>query len=157
MTRRSRSNDPLLFVIAREYRDVPLVYAVVASVLVVLLCEVGAPIWAQSSKPSTHINWPVLFLPFIEVLGWLLGGTILISGLVGFAMRRYQQPTDRHRFEQQSGVESLRRLSWQEFERLLGEVYRRHGYEVRQRGGPVADGGADLELRNGDEKLLVQA
>jgi restriction system protein len=57
----------------------------------------------------------------------------------------------------QSGVDSIRRLSWQEFERLLGEVYRRHGYEVIQRGGPVADGGADLELHKGDEKLLVQA
>lgn len=135
----------------------PLVYAVVASVLVVLFCEVGVPIWAQSSKPSTPINWPVLFLPFIQLLGWLFGGTILISGLIGFTMRRYQQRTDRLRFEQQSGVESLRRLSWQEFERLLGEVYRRQGYEVRQRGGPGADGGADLELHKGDEKLLVQA
>ena len=54
-------------------------------------------------------------------------------------------------------MESVRRLSWQEFERLLGEFYRRQGYDVRQRGGPVADGGADLELHKGDEKLLVQA
>src|SRR5207248_8589634 len=42
-------------------------------------------------------------------------------------------------------------------ERLLGEFYRRQGYEVRQRGGPLADGGVDLELHKDDEKLLIQA
>jgi restriction system protein len=157
MTRRSRSTDPLVFVIARQYRDVPLVYAVVTSVLIVLLCEVGAPIWAHSSKSTGQINWPLLALPFVQLIGWLFGGAILVYGVYGLATRKYQQRVDRRRFEEQSGVESLRRLSWQEFERLLGEFYRLQGYEVIPRGGPTADGGADLELHKGDEKLLVQA
>jgi restriction system protein len=157
MTRRSRSTDSPLLDIAREYRDIPLVYAVVTSGLVLLVCEVGVPIWAHSSKPSGLVNWPLLAMPFFQVLGWLLGGAILIYGVYGFALRLFHQRTDRRRFDEQSGVESLRRLSWQEFERLLGEFYRRQGYEVTLRGGPGADGGADLELHKGDEKLLVQA
>jgi restriction system protein len=157
MTRRSRSTGSPLLDIAREYRDIPLVYAVVASGLVVLACEVVVPIWAHSSKPSELINWPLLAMPFFQVLGWLLGGAILVYGVYGFALRQYHQRTDRRRFDEQSGVESLRRLSWQEYERLLGEFYRLQGYEVIPRGGPRADGGVDLELHKGDEKVLVQA
>jgi restriction system protein len=96
-------------------------------------------------------------MPFLQVLGWLLGGAILVYGVYGFAVMQYHQRTDRRRFDEQSGVESLRRLSWQEFERLLGESYRLQGYEVIPRGGPRADGGVDLELHKGDEKVLVQA
>jgi restriction system protein len=93
----------------------------------------------------------------VQIFGGILAGAILLNALVGAWTRWYQRRTDRTRFDTQSGIDSIRRLSWQEFERLLSEVYRRQGYEVRQRGGPVADGGADLELHKGDEKLLVQA
>ena len=54
------------------------------------------------------------------------------------------------------GIESIRKLSWREFEELVGEAYRRKGYNVTEAGGGGADGGVDLVLKRGDEKLLVQ-
>lgn len=46
-------------------------------------------------------------------------------------------------------------VSWREFETLVGESYRRQGYEVAETKGG-ADGGVDLVLRRGNERVLVQ-
>ncbi|MEO8346422.1 MAG: restriction endonuclease [Betaproteobacteria bacterium] len=47
-------------------------------------------------------------------------------------------------------------MSWQEFEQLVAEAYRRQGYRVNVRGGAGADGGIDVELRAKDKTLVVQ-
>lgn len=59
-------------------------------------------------------------------------------------------------FNHQKGIETIRNLSWDKFEELVGEAYRRKGYNVTETGGGGADGGVDLILRKGGEKLLVQ-
>jgi restriction system protein len=51
---------------------------------------------------------------------------------------------------------SLNRMSWREFEMLVGEAFRLQGYKVSERGGGGADGGVDLVLRKGTETHLVQ-
>src|SRR5438270_759825 len=158
MSRRSRgASGSDLIDTAAVFLGLPLVYSIVAAAFVVLLCEVVAPLAAPSYPKTGQLNFAVMFLPFIQILGGIFAVLILLFGLVGAGARWFERRGDRARFDGQTGVDSLRRLSWQEFERLLGEVYRRQGYEVRQRGGPIADGGADLELHKGDEKLLVQA
>jgi len=58
--------------------------------------------------------------------------------------------------EGQKGIESIRALSWLEFEHLVGEAYRRQGYSVEETGGGGADGGVDLLLRKSSEKTVVQ-
>lgn len=50
----------------------------------------------------------------------------------------------------------LNGMSWQEFEMLVGEAYRRKGYAVSETGGGGADGGVDLVLKKDGEKYLVQ-
>lgn len=47
-------------------------------------------------------------------------------------------------------------LSWQQFERLVGEGFREQGYQVVETGGGGADGGIDLVLKKGHETFLVQ-
>lgn len=51
---------------------------------------------------------------------------------------------------------ALNAMSWQQFEALVGEAFRRKGYSVRETGGGGADGGVDLVLKKGDESFLVQ-
>jgi restriction system protein len=58
--------------------------------------------------------------------------------------------------ESQKGIESIRSISWQHFEELVGEAFRRKGYHVTETGGGGADGGVDLVLRKGGETFLVQ-
>jgi restriction system protein len=58
--------------------------------------------------------------------------------------------------DQQTGIDSIRAMSWSDFERLVGEAYRRQGYAVLQEtGGGGPDGGIDLVLLK-DGKHVVQ-
>jgi restriction system protein len=47
-------------------------------------------------------------------------------------------------------------MTWHEFEMLVGEAFRRHGYAVEETGGHGADGGVDLVLSKEGQRLLVQ-
>jgi len=51
---------------------------------------------------------------------------------------------------------ALRRMSWQDFELLVGEAFRMKGYSVIETGGGGADGGIDLVLKKNGEVFLVQ-
>lgn len=51
---------------------------------------------------------------------------------------------------------SLESLSWQEFELLSGELFRRQGYTVQMCSGDGADGGVDLRLQKDGLSTLVQ-
>ena len=55
-----------------------------------------------------------------------------------------------------SSAAVLNGMTWQEFEMLVGESFRRRGYAVTETGGGGADGGVDLVLRKDGEKFLVQ-
>lgn len=50
----------------------------------------------------------------------------------------------------------LAAISWQDFELLVGEAYRRKGFAVQELGGEGPDGGIDLVLRRDGEKVFVQ-
>jgi len=55
-----------------------------------------------------------------------------------------------------SNATALNEMSWQEFEMLVGEAFRRRGYSVVENGGGGADGGVDLVLTREGERFLVQ-
>lgn len=50
------------------------------------------------------------------------------------------------------GIEGM---NWREFEFLVGEAFRRQGYQVVETGGRAAKDGADLVLRKDRETFLV--
>ena len=64
--------------------------------------------------------------------------------------------SSRKLLDNQKSLDSIRSLDWQQFERLVGEAFRRQGYSVEETGGGGADGGVDLMLRKGSEKTVVQ-
>ena len=49
--------------------------------------------------------------------------------------------------ENQTGLDSIKNLSWRQFEELVGEVFRRQGYLVLENPSEGADGRIDLRLR----------
>ena len=51
---------------------------------------------------------------------------------------------------------SVQDLTWQQFERLTGEAFRRRGFQVTENTSLGADGGIDLVLYKNGEKYLVQ-
>jgi restriction system protein len=62
----------------------------------------------------------------------------------------------RRLLDRQSGLDSIREMSWRQFEMLCGETFRRKGYAVEETGLGGADGGVDLILWKGEERVLVQ-
>lgn len=58
--------------------------------------------------------------------------------------------------ETRSGLDSLRGISWRQFELLVGESFRRRGYSVEENGGGGKDGGIDLIVRKDGRRELVQ-
>lgn len=53
-------------------------------------------------------------------------------------------------------VAVLNEMGWAEFEMLVGEHFRRQGFQVSRQGGNGPDGGVDLVLKNKSEIYLVQ-
>lgn len=82
-------------------------------------------------------------------------GTIFAASLLfGWAFVQIQARDRRHLLEWTS---DLRLLDGEEFEWLVGEVFRREGWTVRERGRQDApDGNVDLELIRPGERRLVQ-
>jgi restriction system protein len=88
----------------------------------------------------------------IQPVAWIFTLPFLVTG--AFAALRASRRRDL--LDSQSGLQSLRALSWQDFERLVGEAYRRRGYTVEESGGSAPDGGVDLVLYSGGPKTVVQ-
>jgi restriction system protein len=77
--------------------------------------------------------------------------------LIAFALiSALRSLANRLMLDRQTGINSLRALPWKHFEDLLGEAYRRHGYQVTENLGGGADGGVDLVLRRDGKVTLVQ-
>ncbi len=55
-----------------------------------------------------------------------------------------------------SSAQALQGMSWQAFEKLVGEGFRRRGYVVQERAKEGADGGVDLVLTKAGETSFVQ-
>jgi restriction system protein len=82
-----------------------------------------------------------------------------IAFIIGAGLSAYRRQTRAALFTDvhaSSSTSALNNMSWQEFEMLVGEAFRRKGYTVAETGGGGADGGVDLVLRKGTEKFLVQ-
>jgi restriction system protein len=71
-----------------------------------------------------------------------------------FAYLKQRQKSQR--LDVQKNIDSIRGLSWREFEQLVGEAYRRQGYRVVENEGAGADGGVDLWLKKDGLLHLVQ-
>lgn len=81
---------------------------------------------------------------------------ICIFGAVISAVRRRQRRALFDTASASSSAEALQGMSWQQFELLVGEGFRRRGYAVKEVGGGGADGGVDLVLAKAGEKTFVQ-
>lgn len=85
-------------------------------------------------------------------LAWMFLAVCTLCALVAFANARKR----RRLLEAQTGLDSIAAIGWRDFERLVGEAFRRQGYTVEETGLGGADGGIDLILRKDGRRTLVQ-
>jgi restriction system protein len=87
-----------------------------------------------------------------RMLAWIVLGLCWIGALGSFIRRKKRKRL----LETQTGLDSLRAMSWRQFEMLVGEAFRRQGYRIEETGLGGADGGVDLLLRKDGKTTLVQ-
>ena len=96
---------------------------------------------------------------FVQMIGGLsVKGAPFIAGLVLFVwvLSQLRKLARRQLFKRTQSRDDIENLSWRQFEYLIGEYYRQRGYRVEERGGSQPDGGVDLVLFQGADKVLVQ-
>lgn len=81
---------------------------------------------------------------------------LCLAGAAMSAWRRRERKRLTGNVARSEAAEVLDGMSWQQFERLVGEGFRLQGYRVVETGGGGADGGIDLVLNKDGEKYLVQ-
>ncbi len=94
----------------------------------------------------------VLLRPVTAVFAWTMGGAVILA----WACAEVGKFLNRHRLDRQTGLESIRDISWRDFEHLVSEAYRRKGYVADVVGSESGDGGVDIELRGHGQKVLLQ-
>lgn len=128
----------------KGYRRYAWLIALAATIGVYCLVRFGAPVWLD--EPYTHpLGTQFSRMAWIFALPFALLTIVALGRLIA----------DRRLFKRQVRKASLQDLSWRQFERLIGEMYRRQGYSVVET-PRRADGGIDYMLARGPERWLVQ-
>lgn len=115
---------------------------------------------AVVAPPMTpgHMGTAVVyqFGKVLALYGQYLVPLAFLIGAGSSAYGRHKRATLLSDVSKDSSPSALNGMTWQEFEMLVGEAFRRRGYTVTETGGGGADGGVDLTLRKDGENFLVQ-
>jgi len=112
----------------------------------------------QSLPAPTDLHSVANSIPkqFFITLSKLLQYVIPTVFVIGACVSSIKSKKRFQLLDKQSSIESIRNMSWQDFELLVGEAFRRKGFEVRENGGGGADGGIDLVISKDGKKSIVQ-
>lgn len=112
------------------------------------------------AKPATAVDSGQLLtstiVPMFAMVGQFVVPLVFLLGAVASILGRARRRELVAEAASPTGAASIQAMSWQQFELLVGEVFRRRGYRVEERGGRGPDGGVDLIARRGGETALVQ-
>ena len=107
---------------------------------------------ATDLHSATHSLPKQLFITFSKFLQYI----VPVVFVIGACVSSFKNKQRSNLLDKQSGIGSIRDMSWQDFELLVGEAFRRKGFEVKENGGGGADGGIDLVLTKNGKKSIVQ-
>lgn len=129
--------------------------AVLAVVSYAWLHHVAAQPLPAPQPGTAHSVIPAVWKGLATGLQYVIPIVCLVGAAVS-ALRRRARAKLLQAAAQGLSSDVLNDMSWQEFEQLVGEGFRRQGFAVEESGGGGADGGVDLVLRKDGETMLVQ-
>lgn len=97
---------------------------------------------------------PTMLKTMASIAQYILPLAFLI-GAGASAYQRFVRSDLLQRAASNEGESAVNSMSWREFEKLVGEAFRKQGYRVTET-ADGADGGIDLVLRKEGETILVQ-
>jgi restriction system protein len=110
---------------------------------------------ADSMQNLNAVVIPTMLRVF-ATFGQLIVPFVCIFAAAISAYNQFVRRKLHDKVSQSPSKDVLNGMSWREFEMLVGEAYRRQGFQVQELGGSGPDGGADLALTKKGEKILVQ-
>ena len=119
-----------------------------------VLAAAGAYVFFRFVLPAIPVGNPMVksLRQDVSTIAPLIVLVLLAAGFVSVVLSKQKQRL----LNKQTGLESVGALSWQQFEALVGGVFRRRGYRVLENPGGGPDGGVDLRLRKDGKKVYVQ-
>jgi restriction system protein len=113
-----------------------------------------AYVFVSAILPTLLADTPLApaFAPVLGFLSVVAAGVFIVLAAVSFFVGNRK----RRLLDRQTDLDSIRALSWREFEELVAEAYRRDGYRVIENDQAGPDGGIDIRLRKDGECHLVQ-
>jgi restriction system protein len=125
-----------------------------AAYLVLHLVAFGSAQLPSATTPADLGN--VVIRGFIHVFALFTQYIIPVGFLIGAAASFLKRRQSSGLVEDARAGRDIASISWQEFERLVGEGFRQRGFKVSEGGGASPDGGVDLELTKAGKRYLVQ-
>jgi restriction system protein len=95
-----------------------------------------------------------LFGTVARLMQFVIPPVFLVGALVSYLRR--SQASSLFQQAKIGASDAVGKMPWPQFERLVGEAFRRRGFEVTETGGQTADGGVDLVLSKDRKRYLVQ-
>jgi restriction system protein len=156
MARRGKTSgaDALLEVISMLPWWMGLALAVVSYIAFYLLAAPGPVVAPQPGQIGAFVGQSIV-TTLAGVGQYVLPLICIVAAGMSFWKQR-QRGELVATVSQANSANVLDGMSWQEFEKLVGEAFRLQGFSVVETGGGGADGGIDLVLSKNHEKFLVQ-
>ena len=151
---RKGAADDLLAIAARLPWWVSLVLGMVTYLILhsIAVQDVGT---ATSTKDIGAVAAKGLYRTLAGIGQYILP-LILVVGAVVSVLGQRKRTALVGQVAESASRAALGEMTWREFEGLVHEAFRLQGYSVRRLGGDGPDGGVDLVLDRGSEKVLVQ-
>ncbi len=113
---------------------------------------VEKPWWVSVALAAGVFVCIRFLVPVAPLFAWIA----LILFLAPAPVSAYREWRERRLLDGQKDLVDIRALSWQRFETLVAEAYRRQGYSVQKNPGPGPDEGVDLTLKKDACVTVVQ-
>ena len=127
---------------------------VIFVVLHVVAVYTQTPLSAKSVADMGAVVQHQFIHVFAELFQYIIPVGLLIGTTVGYFKQRQSGALFvSARVNPKPAISSM---SWRDFERLVGEIFRRQGFVVSWFGGQGPDGGVDLGLTKNGQRYLVQ-
>ena len=135
-----------------ELARLPWPVGLIVGLVAFLLLHEGIPAWMASRGGPLAQGFAGGMGGIFGVASWILLAGCWLAALFSFLDARRK----RRLLETRTDLDSLAANGWRDFERLVGEAFRRQGYAVEETGLGGADGGIDLILHRDGRRTLVQ-
>lgn len=126
-----------------------------AAISFVVLRGFAVPPASPSGVPGPDFMTRAVIAALAGAGQYLLPSLCIFGALASF-LRRKKRAALFAKATSAIQEQAIAGMTWREFELLVGEAYRLHGYSVVEMGGGGADGGVDLVLHRDNQRLFVQ-